>query len=314
MPKAPSRKDEGIGSTPLVEVGELLRAARVEQGRTVEEVAESLRIKEEFVRAMEEGAFENLPGLVFMVGFARNYADLLDVPSDPIARTVRQACALFERDRRIDGAPVLPERSFPAAVVIGASALVLVGLYLGWQRYSGLPPEVIEQGVEIMYPEDAGLPDGGAPESAPPQAPPPAGGTPAFRNVFAQGRPSGGAPASFAQDPAAPGGVPESGPPAGPAAEGAVEVAALDPAIVIRADADCWIQVERPDGSVVESRILQAGDAYPVPPEPGLRLIAGNAGGITLTVAGEALPRLGGSGETIRNVLLEPEALRARFR
>lgn len=309
MAKAPSRKDEGIGSTPLVEVGELLRAARVEQGRTVEEVAESLRIKEEYVRAMEEGAFENLPGLVFMVGFARNYADLLDVPSDPIARTVRQACALFERDGRIDGAPVLPERSFPAAAVIGASAVVLVGLYLGWQRYSGLPPEVIEQGVEIMYPENADLPADGPPESAPPEAPPP-GPPPAFRNVFAQGRPAGDAPASFAQDPAAE--LPAAA--GGPGAEGAVEVAALGPSIVIRADADCWIQVERPDGSVVESRILQAGEAYPVPSEPGLRLVAGNAGGITLTVAGEALPPLGGSGETIRDVLLEPEALRARFR
>lgn len=287
MPKAPPRENKGTGPAALVEVGELLRTTREEQGRSIEDVAQSLRLSGDYVRAMEEGAFEKLPGLVFMVGFVRNYADLLELPSEPVARTVRRACALFERDHRLEGAPVLPERNFPAVAVIGISALVLGGLYLGWQHYGGLPSGIVVSGEPAPGDEFPAAVEEGDP------------GTP---------------PEASAQDPDDPAAAPGSEPSTDADGEGVTAVAALDSVIVIRADEECWIQVERSDGSVVENRILQAGETYAVPPEPGLLLVAGNAGGITLAVAGEALPPIGEAGETVRDVLLEPDALLARFR
>src|SRR5574339_387327 len=66
--------------------GASLRAARTAQKLAIGEVARQLRLSVAQVEALEAGAFERLPGPVFVRGFIRNYARLLRQDPAPLLR------------------------------------------------------------------------------------------------------------------------------------------------------------------------------------------------------------------------------------
>lgn len=77
--------------------------------------------------------------------------------------------------------------------------------------------------------------------------------------------------------------------------------------------ADTWVQVSDGAGRVAYTGILSRGEAYNIPSRPGLRLRTGNAGGLYIEVNGERFGPLGNSGAIMRNVPLDPGAVRASF-
>lgn len=81
--------------------------------------------------------------------------------------------------------------------------------------------------------------------------------------------------------------------------------------IEIRAVADSWVQVRDREGSLLMGRILSEGSSYVVPPEEGLTLVTGNAGGLEILVDGAVVPPLGPVGAVRRDVALDPERLKS---
>jgi cytoskeleton protein RodZ len=79
--------------------------------------------------------------------------------------------------------------------------------------------------------------------------------------------------------------------------------------VILRADADCWIQIRDAVGAMVTSRLLRKGDSYAVPSRQGLTLTAGNAGALAILVDGKSTPSLGRIGMVRRDVSLDPERL-----
>ena len=88
--------------------GQMLREARVNQGLSVEDVAKSLNLKPAQIVAIEAQDVSQLPGMVFMRGFMRNYAKKMGLDVDSVMAAVCQ-----------DASPA--ELSLPAG--LGARAL-----------------------------------------------------------------------------------------------------------------------------------------------------------------------------------------------
>lgn len=89
---------------------------------------------------------------------------------------------------------------------------------------------------------------------------------------------------------------------------------AVDPEreIVLTATIDSWIQIrDTVENKLVLTRLLRKGEKYTVPSREGLTLVTGNAGGLEITVGGDATPTLGPLGVVRRNVVLDPLRLRA---
>ena len=82
--------------------------------------------------------------------------------------------------------------------------------------------------------------------------------------------------------------------------------------VLLRANADAWVQVRERQGHVLLNRVLRGGETWAVPKGP-LLLTTGNAGGTELLVDGDAAPPLGPPGAVRRDIALEPDGLRAEI-
>src|SRR6185437_4302289 len=65
-------------------IGMLLRRTRDQRRLSIADAAKALRIRTDYLDAIEKGAYERLPGRAYAVGFVRSYADYLglDAPED----------------------------------------------------------------------------------------------------------------------------------------------------------------------------------------------------------------------------------------
>jgi len=64
--------------------GEILKRRREELGLGIKEVAELIKIKDEYISSIEEDRFEKLPVAVYTIGYIRCYATYLHVDPEPI--------------------------------------------------------------------------------------------------------------------------------------------------------------------------------------------------------------------------------------
>ncbi len=80
--------------------------------------------------------------------------------------------------------------------------------------------------------------------------------------------------------------------------------------IVLHAIQSTWVQVTDGEGNIVLKRVLRPGERYFVPDETGLQMITSNAGGLTVYVDGRDTGTLGQSGQIVRGVPLNPDALK----
>jgi len=79
--------------------------------------------------------------------------------------------------------------------------------------------------------------------------------------------------------------------------------------IVLEITDASWIEIKNKEGASILRQVLKPGDIYMVPPEPGLIMSTGNAGGIKIRVDGKELAPLGETGAIKRKIALDPAAL-----
>ncbi|GEM_PF-563363 len=96
---APARVD------PAERPGQHLQRERQSRGLELERVATQLHLRKDVVDALEQGRYEELPAAVYVAGYLRNYARLLEVDAEPLL----QAYYASTRSDVTPPAPVTPE-------------------------------------------------------------------------------------------------------------------------------------------------------------------------------------------------------------
>jgi cytoskeletal protein RodZ len=115
----------------LDNLGEILRQARLEKGKSLEEIAEETKIRVRYLQAIEEGRFDLLPGHFYTRGFIKSYAEAVGLDPDellasylpPESKSDGDTAPLPPRSARHQGYRVQPKPSFFAK---GFSSLLLV--------------------------------------------------------------------------------------------------------------------------------------------------------------------------------------------
>jgi cytoskeleton protein RodZ len=290
--------DQGVAR-----VGAELREVRERLGWKLTDVSASLRIRLPFLEAIERGDLAALPGTAYQAGFIRTYAQALGLDPEEILRRFRaEGVGLTAKAELTFPAPV-PDRAVPTGAIVLLCAVLLLVMYGFWYRHTEeqrleaeAVPSVPAELAPLALPKPVVPPP--APKPAAPATvavtPPPAVPAPPTTSPAVPPAPAT-TPALSATAPKTALATPPPAPP--PAAQTSVV-----------ASADSWVEVKDATGNILFSRVMHAGDTWPVPDEPGLTLTAGNAGGTAIATNGKTGTALGSAGVVLHNYALTPPA------
>ncbi len=135
-------------------ISEILQDARVEKGDSIEDVVKAIKIKKQFLMAIEEGRYFDLPSESYAMGFIKNYASYVGVDKEKAAALFRREYegvqgrmlpTFKSKDRRLVKKNIFTPRNF----IIGIVILVILG-YIAFQYSSFfLGPK-----LEVLEPKD----------------------------------------------------------------------------------------------------------------------------------------------------------------
>jgi cytoskeleton protein RodZ len=332
---SPPEGGEPMPRAPSV-VGATLRATRQRYGWDLNEVERALRIRMAHLQAIEDGRFEDLPGPAYAIGFVRAYAEHLGLEHDEVVGNFRQEIANLPRRTELNFPTPIPESRVPSGAILLISLAVAVAAYGGWyfltmnnrdtiasvgeipQKFTDMirgreeqqtpateavaaPAPTNEISSEAAVPASGPAADGAADEQTAAT-----GATPGTAETTDSG--DAGSASLKEQFGALPTIAPEAGSPPDAQVFGEANTNAR---IVIRANADSWVQVRDANGDLVWTRMLRPGDSYRVPNKDGMTLLTGNAGALEIYVDGRKAPSLGPSGAIRRDVELSADRLLA---
>ncbi len=273
-----------------------LRAARERLGWALDAVAAMLRIRPSYLEALEDGRLNTLPGNVYALGFLRSYATALGLDAEEVARRFRAEAGEIPRHSELIFPTPVPERGLPAGALILLGLILVGGAYIGWYRLSGegkLPAETVAQvpaRLASLADQAVPGPDGRKPviPEAPLPAPPHAEDNGEFepRHAAAENPllmpeppPPPPAPIEEMRSASIPGAtattaiampVPppmrQPDPSQAAASQGPVDPANPDGTrVVLRFTGDTWVQVKERGGEALVTRVMRAGETFPVP-------------------------------------------------
>ena len=251
--------------------GERLQREREMRGITLEEIADSTKIGTRSLRALEEEAFDKLPGGIFNKGFVRAYARYLGIDEEQAVTDFLAAAGESEQPLPNPN-PTETISTYRSSNRGWAAVLALVvlaaGGYAAWRLNLG------------PFATHA------AQQSPPPAVPPPAAEPPQTGSADAAASPASADRSGMTGSGAAP-------------AEGFV--------LLVRAKEDSWLSITA-DGRVVWEGTLPAADTQQVRATKSVVLKLGNAAGVEVSYNNTVMQPLGRANE-VKTVVFTPQGL-----
>lgn len=272
--------EENISEQNLT-VGEMLRNARTmgRRKREISTIAKQLCIGEEFLEALENGDYKKIPEIVYVLGFARNYAMELGLDPDIVVNKIKGELGIEPENDTPVTVDDLAERDKSAEYKakvrdiirvsieyvkkhwiwfsVGAGVFVLAMLFI--IIFGGPKTDVVSDAVVPVAPVETNVIE-----------------EPVY-NIPVRER--------FGKE----------------------NMARAN--VIIQAVEDSYVGVENAKGVAIFGKTLVAGDVFYVPSGNGYKAKFGNAGGVDIWVNGELAPKVGANKTSKKDVSLNPESL-----
>jgi len=280
--------------------GERLRQTRESQGLSLAQAAVETRILQQWLIALEEGAFDRLPNDVVARGFIRNYAQYLGLPTDELIELYRRERGGSAPIQVVPTAHAPRSRSYvlPSFFVVFFVTMFLVGLAYFTLNAVGRVGNRATPNVAMMTTPTVPTPTslGGASRSP----------TPGATSVGTANSPvAGGEPLQPAATPTSAASIATSGPTAATGGENAppttTPTSAPSPTlaapIVVEVSIDSgagesWLRVQT-DGTTAYEQIMQSGEREIFQANRQVFIRAGNPAVVQVTVNGRQRGTLG---------------------
>ncbi len=271
---------------PEMTAAEMLRNARTtgRRKREIQTIAKLLCIREEFLEALEAGDYHKIPEVIYVLGFARNYAMELGLDPDEIVAKIKREMGLATDAGDDDDADTPAVAASKASGTGGIQAWAsrawrFVARHWVW-FFGGLVVAVAAIAAFVVVMHNKAVSD-----------------IPANVQVVTMAE----APAPVQTGPSYAVAVREQ--------FGTENAASAN--VVLQAVQESWVKVEDARGNTVFSRVLVPGDIYYVPAGSRHQAIFGNAGGIDVWVNGKLAPKQGADHVRRAGIALSPEKLMA---
>ncbi len=111
-------------------IGETLKKNREDRGLDLHDIAGKLKIRHEYLRAIEDDAFEKLPPEVYTKGYIREYARFLGIDPGPLIKAYSEKGTALHDE--INPRPPAARKSVLPRIVFAAiaAAIVLIAIIL----------------------------------------------------------------------------------------------------------------------------------------------------------------------------------------
>ncbi|HUJ74848.1 MAG TPA: helix-turn-helix transcriptional regulator [bacterium] len=285
----------------LAVIGRKLRAAREQQGLSLQEVSARTRIQSGILEKIEQGQRQGLPSLAFVRGFIRNYMQTLNLQDPELLHNLVQLAVEEEQappppmkastERLLDAekGQGLPWPRFAMVAVL--AVLVVWAGYLLYHAFSG---------GETPAPSNGKTP---AVQSAPAPAAPvaaPQAGAPAVDSGTAGAKTAAPAPAGATQD-AAP--APS---PAGGQSSGMAPVVPLGKAnlhLTLRGLDNTWVRLKVDEKPPVEMH-LRPAESMDVEGDQEMHLTLQRSDAVAVYLNGDQVPLPPGKNRLVPDLVL----------
>jgi cytoskeleton protein RodZ len=281
-----------VNDTSMPNFGQKLRDERIKRGMNIAEVAHQLRLSEQQIQAIEEQNFSKLPAAVFLRGYIRNYANLLQLDDKTMlveaitqprpAGNIFTSRSTTQRFKAME--PVYQSNRGNRGgwlllyVVVILVAFAAYGLY-----YEEMPEEIasassymLNEADRVVQPNTTSGDDQAAVELALP-----------FSPTISE--------SSSAESPASTGInlpsiatiLPDVPVPSAPAVDDVLKTPdSGKKSLHFVFSKDSWVKIKDSNGQVILEKINPRGSEQTVEGEPPLYLVIGNAAGVSLTYNG----------------------------
>jgi cytoskeleton protein RodZ len=272
-----------------VDIGVNLRQAREARGVSIEDVSGVLKIRVDHLKSLENDDFEALPAGVYAIGFIRTYATYLELNAGELINRYK-AIVTPPNAEETPYDPQAESEQISIAVKFAIGAVVIFAVYILWLIAGGASgPEPSAKTV-----------------SAPVESSTPQSANQSANSASTKSADSSQAKAKVATKPTvakapAPTVVAKPAAPALDPLRTPIEVepiAALEPAapqgkIEIRAVRRTWLRIENTQGQVLLSSIVTDGDSFELTLETPYTLATRDAGALQYVVDGQAVGTVG---------------------
>ncbi|MCM1294939.1 MAG: DUF4115 domain-containing protein [Prevotella sp.] len=267
---------------PEMTAGEMLRNARTtgRRKREIPTIAKQLCIREEFLQALEDGNYTFIPELVYILGFARNYAMELGLNPDEIVNKIKVEMGVMPDvptdTNNADATAKAPKAKSGTNASTGGALKVCTG-YIA-RRWKMFVAGVVILAIVVIA------------------------------AIFAVMSLSSDVPVT--ENDAAVVETVSNEPKYNLLVRERWGVENRDDAqVILQANRGSWIKVEDGRGKTEFSRVLVEGDVYYVPTVGKFKATFGDAGGIDIWVNGQLAPKAGPDHVRKADISLSPEKL-----
>jgi len=147
------KKKENVG----VLIGAQLCKARGALKSRIEDVVKETKIRATYIKAMESGEFESLPGGVYTKGYLRSYAKFLGLDGDEIIDKLNRGDEIIEEvpekeeETIIDATDDPQSAEFsPSLMIIVASIVTSIVIYAVWSEFYDIPEVRDERAQKVL--------------------------------------------------------------------------------------------------------------------------------------------------------------------
>ena len=150
-------KNSGLSTSEMAEgasdIGSLLCATRMRLGKDLQDVAGVLRIRYTYLVAIEDGRYEDLPGLAYALGFVRAYADYLGLDGEQVVKRFKEESSGIAPAKVYEFPVRAAENGIPSGALLMIAMVMGVFSYGSWYGLTASdrsPTELIQKAPQHL--------------------------------------------------------------------------------------------------------------------------------------------------------------------
>ena len=274
--------EEDLEHAPAVSVGLFLKQRRETLNLSIQNIASKIRVRAFYLEAIEMGEFEKIPGTLYLSGFIKLYARVLNLDGEELLRRLD----LDRVEPTISERPIyLSSNLEPSRMAYylsgGIACFSLLLMYIVF--FTDTQTEPTKEPAPIMEVSAPPVIKSLVPSTEEATSPSPESSLPTPTESSKETLPA----------------TTETSPT--PVESMTTTIPTSHHQLTLTATRDCWLDVRRND-IVLFSRILKAGESFIIDNPSDCTMSVGNAGGLRMIYENKDLAPLGKLSEVIKNV------------